>query len=429
MYTETYIIYYLKMLLAYGEYYQSYIFNMYRDLSWEVQIAAAIAVASLTGIAIIGVTLLVKRHRRHHMERTLERLRKQYGKGIAYILSSASRTDLSHDEIIKALCLEVNSKDHQLPLRNKDEKWLFCRLVYFFRISSQMSKGHRANMNKMLELFGIRDFLEREVSLGVKQHKTQAMAMLRNFKLYISPWVINKLLNSKSKRIRRLAMYLTVISSSDCDLNYFETDFFDENCCIYDEIELGYMLQRRRAAGLKLPNLATWAKMHKKPGTLCVFVRLIRRFDQRSSCAELADLFHQSKHKKLIEEISRTWGYLHYTPGEDDIVRTLLMQPDDTKVAMMHALVRMATGRSLHSFIECYDNTMNPHVRFEALRCLYNYGEEGRRKFDELEQTACQGDKKFFAFFHNPITLERIPLDKEQAYHPSVETVYNWASI
>jgi hypothetical protein len=91
----------------------------------------------------------------------------------------------------------------------------------------------------------------------------------------------------------------------------------------------------------------------------------------------------------------------------------------------MHALTRFATGKSLSALLEGYYNTTNPHVRFEALRCIYNYGEEGRAKFYELEKDALETDLKFFEFFHNSITLEKISLDEEQAYHPSVETVYN----
>ena len=45
--------------------------------------------------------------------------------------------------------------------------------------------------------------------------------------------------------------------------------------------------------------------------------------------------------------------------------------------------------------------------------------------FKKLEKEASDADKKYFAFFNNPITLEKIRLDKEQAYHPSVETVFN----
>ena len=277
----------------------------------------------------------------------------------------------------------------------------------------------------MFDLFGIPEYLEKEVSLGRTKHKVNALSMMRAFKMQISPWIINKLLNSQYLRVRRLAMYSTIMSSSDSALDYFETDFFDKNCCIKDEIELAFSLQRRRKMGLKLPNLARWAHIQSNERTQCMFVRLMRRFNEVEYCGQLKDLYGQSKKKKLIEEISRTWGYLHYLDCEDLLIEALLTQPDDTKVAIMHAMTRLGTGKSLGALLDGFKNTTNPHVRYEALRCLYNYGPEGRAVFHELEQNAVEADKKYFAFFNNPITLEKVRLDKEQAYHPSVETVFN----
>jgi len=75
-----------------------------------------------------------------------------------------------------------------------------------------------------------------------------------------------------------------------------------------------------------------------------------------------------------------------------------------------------------------YKNSTNPHVRFEALRCMYCYSEEGREMVKQLESEAKEDEQKFFAFFHNPITQAKLRLDKEQAYHPSVETVYNMSN-
>ena len=373
---------------------------------------------------IISILLARLARQRRIRERTLKSLEARYGDAVNLIFTDGVNPNLTREELLSHFRLSDRDAGKEL-LRDTLEKRLFCTMVYTKLIEDTSDESRRANLHLLLDIFGIPAFLENEVSLGAMRIKVQSMTMIRAFKLYISPWVINKLLSSRKTRVRRLAMYSSVMSSSDSDLDYFETDFFDENCCIYDEIELGYVLHRRRAAGLKLPNLAHWAHLQKNDNTKCLFVRLMRRFDQREYCSQLEDLFRESKHKKLIEEVSRTWGYLHYTEAEPLLVETMLTQPDDTKVAIMHAVTRMATGRSLHLLLDGYENTTNPHVRFEALRCMYSYGDEGRALLTKLEAEAPEADQYFFSFFHNPITLERIPLDKEQAYHPSVETVYN----
>ena len=398
---------------------------MFADYPGEVKVAVSVTIFCIILIIAMFGRLLYMSFERKRRRRLDQRIDARFGKGMDYMLSSEVQKRMSRYEIAEVFGLDrdVVGKD---ILKNKREKESFVELFYSRFITERSDLANRDNITSLLFLFGIPEFLEKEVSLRSMHKKVRYMSMIRTYKLPVSPWVINKLLSSKYLRVQRLAMYSNIMLSSDSDLDYFETDFFDKHCCIKDEIELAYSLQRRRKSGRKLPNLARWANLQKNESSQCMFVRLMRRFDELDYCDQLTELYKtQPRKKKLIEEISRTWGYLHYTAGEDLLIDALLIQPDDTKVAIMHALTRFATGRSLGALLEGFYNTTNPHVRFEALRCIYNYGEEGRAKFYELEKNARDIDQKFFEFFNNPITLEKIRLDKEQAYHPSVETVYN----
>ena len=423
MSTVSALKYYFNLIIAYGTYYFGYALGIFAGYPTEVKVAVSVTVMCVYLILVMFIALLVlsvKKKRRNKLLQTIER---KYGKAMDYMLSAEAQKRMSRQEIAEVFGVNHESKE---ILKNKREKEGFIDIFYERFITERSDFANRDNITSLLFLFGVPEFLEKEVSLRHTSKKVRYMSMIRTFKLPISPWVINKLLSSKYLRVQRLAMYSNIMLSSDSDLDYFETDFFDKHCCIKDEIELAYSLQRRRKSGRKLPNLARWANLQKNEPSQCMFVRLMRRFNELEYCDQLTELYKtQPRKKKLIEEISRTWGYLHFTEGEPLLIDALLTQPDDTKVAIMHALTRFATGNGLPALLEGFHNTTNPHVRFEALRCLYNYGEEGKAKFYELEMNAREEDKRFFDFFNNPITLEKIRLDKEQAYHPSVETVYN----
>lgn len=398
---------------------------MFADYPAEIKVAVTVTAFCLVMMGIMGFGLIYLSHKNKKQRKIQRRIEDKYGKGMDYMLSAEAQKRMSEQDIASVFGIEHDAIGKEI-LKNRNEKEQFVQIFYQRFITIRSDSANRENITSLLYLFGIPDFLEKEVSLRSMKHKVNAMSKIRTFKLPVSQWVINKLLSSKYLRVQRMAMYSNIMLSSDSDLDYFETDFFDKHCCIKDEIELAYSLQRRRRAGLKLPNLARWANLQKNERSQCMFVRLMRRFDELEYCGQLTELYKtQTRKKKLIEEISRTWGYLHYTDSEELLVDALLTQPDDTKVAIMHALTRFATGNALAALLEGFQNTTNPHVRFEALRCMYNYGEDGRAMFYDLEKNAKEADKKFFDFFKNPITLERIRLDKEQAYHPSVETVYN----
>ena len=425
MSTISLLKYYFNLILAYSTYYLQYAIGMFADYPAEIKVAVTVTAFCLVMMGIMGFGLIYLSHKNKKQRKIQRRIEDKYGKGMDYMLSAEAQKRMSEQDIASVFGIEHDAIGKEI-LKNRNEKEQFVQIFYQRFITIRSDSANRENITSLLYLFGIPDFLEKEVSLRSMKHKVNAMSKIRTFKLPVSQWVINKLLSSKYLRVQRMAMYSNIMLSSDSDLDYFETDFFDKHCCIKDEIELAYSLQRRRRAGLKLPNLARWANLQKNERSQCMFVRLMRRFDELEYCGQLTELYKtQTRKKKLIEEISRTWGYLHYTDSEELLVDALLTQPDDTKVAIMHALTRFATGNALAALLEGFQNTTNPHVRFEALRCMYNYGEDGRAMFYDLEKNAKEADKKFFDFFKNPITLERIRLDKEQAYHPSVETVYN----
>lgn len=418
------IQYFYNLFLAYSTYYMKYGLNKFQGYPLEVKVAVVVSELILILILVLMVSVFCVWARDKRHRGVLRRIRMKYGEGIDYLLTGDAPEHLSREAIAEVF--GIDRKEIGKPLlKNRREKAAFAEFFYMRFITLHSGHIKKENLRTALSLFGIPDFLEREVNIRSMKSKVNAMNFVRIFKLPISPWVLNSLLNSEYLRVQRTAMYTQIALSSDSDLDYFETDFFDKHCCIKDEIELAYSLQRRRKAGLKLPNLARWANMQKNERAQCLFVRLMRRFDEVEYCEQLRPLFSQTRKKKLIEEISRTWGYLHFVDGEDLLIETLLTQPDDTKVAIMHALTRFGTGKGIGALLDGFRNTANPHVRFEALRCLYNYGEEGRTLFHRLEQEATEEDRRFFEFYKNPITLAKIRLDREQAYHPSVETIYN----
>lgn len=416
MNTINWISYYFNVGVTWLTYYVKYIFEQFREFSTVVQIAAIgltfCVLLILWTLGRLGYQWL----RGRRINKVYRRLEERYGKGINYILSPEAKSNMTRQEELDVLGLKESDVHGKNVLKDYRERLCMCRLIYRARISEDASLGRRKNLQVMLRIFNIQEFLEYLINKDRMRLKTEALHMLRAFKLPINPWVVNQLMNSKRNRVRRLAMYASIMSSSNMDLEYFESEFFDDNCCLYDEIQLGYVLQRRKSARRKIPNLAILALKQKNPSTQCVFIRLMRQFNQKEYCSELEELFQLNSDAELIEEISRTWGYLKYADGEDLMNEVLLTQSDTTKITIMHALTRIGSGRSLATLVDSYHNNGDPKVRYEALRCLWNYGDEGRGKFMQLERDATSADKPLFEFFHNDITKEEIPLSKSDTF-------------
>ena len=411
------LTYWYNLALTYIVIGVTWLFDHFRDFAWIIKVAAVSLTISLWLILLSLFQIFRKAWRRRKWRKVEKKLLDKYGEAISYILSPESPDTMGRDEELELLDIDPNEADPKKLLKDAREKMCMSRIIYRARSAEEAQVEGSRNLHVLLGIFGLVDFLEEVIVKDTLHQKVEALLMLRAFKAPTNQWIANQLLNNKRRRVKRLAMYASIMSSSNTDLGYFESEFFGKNFCKYDEIQLGFVLQRRKSAKRKIPNLAHWAVMQEDPRTQAMFVRMMRQFNQGEYCGELEDLFQHNSDNELIEEIARTWGYLKYKEGEELMRDMLLTQPDNGKVAIMHALTRLNTGESLNALLDGYRNSGTQHVRFEALRCLYWYGEQGRAKFEELRLKAPERDKNIFDFFTNELTKKDLPLEKTAKYY------------
>lgn len=411
------ISYWYNLLLTYFVIGITWLFEHFRDYAWIVRVAAISLTVSALLILLSVFRIFSNSLKRRKWKKTTQKLSERYGEAIDYILSPESDNNMGRDRILEVLDIDPTQADSHKLLKDKREKMCMARIIYRTRISDEAQVKESRNVQVLLNIFGISDFLEEAVLKGKQHIKVEALLMLKAFRLPTNQWISNQLINAKRHRMKRMAMYSSIMTNSNNDLKYFESDYFADNFCMYDEIQLGFVLQRRISGRRKIPNLAHWAIMHQDPKAQAMFIRMMRQFNQKDDCYELVELFTHSSPGELIEEIARTWGYLGYVDGESLMIEMLLTQADDSKVAIMHALTRLNTGQSLNALVDGYRNSGSPHVKFEALRCIYLYGQQGRAKFEELKAQSTDRDEFYFKFFDNELTLKEIPLEKTARYH------------
>lgn len=416
MYNIGVLEYYFQLIVTWISQNVMYLYNEFMEFSVIIKIAAISVTASIILIILTFGRIIWRGWKDFKWKRIEKRLDKRYGEGIRYVLSPEASPRMTHREVRDALDMDDGYDGHKDIPKKYKEKLALSRLIYRCRISDQASLGRRKNLHIILDIFELQSFLEDVVNRGRMSLKAEALNMIRAFKLPINQWVSNQFRNAKRVRVKRLAMYASIMTGSNTDMEYFETEFFDRNCCIYDEIQLGYVLQRRIAMNRKIPNLAALANEHRTPSTQAVFVRLMHQFQQSENCSELEDLFAHTQNKKLRQEICRTWGYLHYTESEEMLHDVILSQSDEVKISIMHALTRMNTGKSLDVLTDGYKNNSDQLVKYEALRCLYSYGRAGRARFMELKAVAPEADKRLFEFFENEVTRNETMLNQDDLY-------------
>lgn len=188
------LTYYIKLFWAYGTYYMLYIVNVFHDYPVEVKIAAIATVIWVIAILVLSFEMLRQSLRKRRKRKTQESLRSRFLKGLEYMfLSDEASPNMTREEIMKVLNIDTGIAKKNL-LRNKLEKQVFCRMIYDILISGYVRSGRRSNLYQTLDIFGIPKFLEDDVNYGTLWNKVSAINMIRTYRLPISPWVINKLM-------------------------------------------------------------------------------------------------------------------------------------------------------------------------------------------------------------------------------------------
>mgnify|MGYP006988848578 CR=1 FL=1 len=430
----SYLTYWFNYLVAWAGHWLQMLKTAYFGQPAEIKVAIAVIVGSALTMIVIAALLLCRSLREWWHRRSLQVVKKKFGAKIDYVMSDPYIVNqnigvedvLNIFEVAEGEDMKSRLKNARSLITGKRDKRLFCQLVYERLLEDEGELCSLNNIGKMLEVLGLYRFLETEVDHGNWRTKVRSLNMMSMFRLKVDSWLTNALLLSNSQLVRRHAMHASVMSSADSNLEYFESDYFDRHCCIKDEIELGYSLQRRRTAGLQLPNLARLTLLQKHAEPQCVFVRLMRYFGQRDYCSQLKDLFLTNKDHRLAKEIACTWGYLQYTDGEELLKEALMTQSDDVQISFMQALTRMDTGHSLAVMTKIYQNAANDVICYEALRCLYNYGVAGKEEFKRLKESAKGTDKEvLFKPFEKVFMESFLTIGKTLDYQPTETTVYN----
>lgn len=410
-YTVGEISYWYDLVQTWVEDHSTNIFNLFRDYPFVLQVAIISIIISI--ILIVFNLLVMRRNSRKHnkAKRVNKKLRKKYEDALKYIFSEESPKKMSRDDVIEELGIKHDDTPGHL-LKNELERIEFSRIMYDLKLHVNSSERRNENILIVCDIFGLANFLEKQVNSGSDAEKIECLRIIWALRIPVNVWLSNTLKNTTSNYLHRMLAYASMSTSTNSSLEYFDSEFFGKECCQYDEIQLGYLFQKRRKLHLDIPDLVHWINIHTSTQARCIFIRLMRKFDLKDSCSALDEIFLNTNDNHLIKEIIRTWGFLKYERGVELMLNVFLLQPDDSKIAIMRAIQRIEVYKEPNSlFLDTYNSNSSFAVRREALRCLYNCGDTGKRMVAELEAEAEDKDKNLFSFFHNAITMQELEID------------------
>ena len=363
--------------------YVGYLLDAYlSQYPWQVEVSLfIIALSSLTAI-ILFILFCQHIFARKHEKRQYEAMNERFRDAFREILNSdvkMSREEMEY--ICGADCSEMQDILHPAALMH---------VIVSLRIELS-KKVFLPNMQRLCTITGVQAYLEQNMVKG--NHVEQTLQVLMTLPLRITEGALAAYTGHKNKRIRELARSYYGFCSK---LEPFLFVIKDVN----EPFQLWYPTTFHRLCGWHqakyhpTPRLMELARRSRNDDRKALFISEIPYFGTQEEKQSLKDVLEWPSPKCRSAAINAI-AIIGDPNAEEDLIRTYSQQFPAAKRETLRAVCKINTGKQIDFFRQAYLHSTSQDTRAVALACLYNYGYEGRKTFEELALSGLD-DNRFF---------------------------------
>lgn len=383
--------YYISYLWGYLTTYVGHLITMFNEYPMMVRVCC-IAVTLIALGAVNTFFQLLKQYRKRQSEyRIINKLDRRYKERIRSIILNPQ--NLTQYETVKQM-----GYNRAAPFTRREFRW-FTRLLRDVRLEC----GDDANMTNVSSIMRGIDFDNyalntlHSASLDAKMRLTRSLRFLDNH--IKMDETIAKLRKSKIVVLRKTALFTYAWNNPNEALSYFESNEFEQYCCLYDMMIFHDIMKRNAKRGYSFPDILNWVSTKERKKSKALFVREMRYLGISDKCADMIPIFTGSKDADMNREIVTNWGEFKFAEAEPIMIESYSYQEEKVQRAILCSIRKLMTGNSAEFLKVAYQNATDYDVKIEAIKSLFAYYRNGNLGGD-IEQLAKPGDEDLFKYFN-----------------------------
>ena len=307
---------------------------------------------------------------------------------------SLNSTNLTDGEIAEIVGYDERKRPKPAELR------IITQLLTEIKIEHE-GRINELNFQGIESVFEITRFFERELQFGSKRTKIRTLKLIQSINGYASEAVLVRFLYHRKLELRYSARYAYMWLSQGNPFRFFDEDI-SMKLRKWDMMELHSILEHRRKVGHAIPSFIKWVNTSAEEDVKTFFINEIRLYNETESAPVLAKQLN-ARSWSIRKESIRALGGLKYDEIEPKLFEIYSAQPEDIKQEIIGAVSEMQTGGATQFLLTAYKDADNWNTRKALLKALYEYGDAGRKVFDELETKADSLSKILFAHTRHPL--------------------------
>jgi hypothetical protein len=257
------------------------------------------------------------------------------------------------------------------------------------------------NSRNLCRIFDLGVFWDERLTKGSYKEKMDTLNEIIELNATISESILATLVYHKNNELRKRARLAQIHLSKHDPFRFFEEDF-DKDFTRWDKIKIHDILLRRSVK--TIPNFARWVPIIENVELKCLFIYEIGYFLQVENRAYLFDLFKTTKEDKVKIECLNSLSLLGIQEYKDSIIDLYSVCSEDVQVVIIRSLKNInRENKILKFFVNAFDKTYETSLKIEIGQTMYNFGDNGKKVVDVLEQRGEGFEKLIFEHIKNPL--------------------------
>lgn len=349
----------------------------FRDYSWQVQVSFTVIFICILTMVILACKFVRIIKKTRAFDRELAEAAEKYRSAFYEVLIRPEPPTVAEFE---ELCGETVDKVRETP------PIIFSTMISTLRLElSEISS--LPNINYLCDLTGVTSYYEQ--NLIEKRDVLSTLQNIVNMSLRVSEGLLAIYINHHVTNIRQIARMAFIICTETEPYRYLEEDL-QEPQALWRPMMLHRLFGWLKDTERQMPQFLVLASVINDETTAAFLIEEIAYWGSEKEKATIHQFFLSPKFKCRRSAL-RAVALLSDENQEDAIIASYEHQPDDLRRECLIAISSIRSGRHTQFFVDAFHNSSSKQVRECALTCLYNYGAEGRRRF-ELMRTELVDD-------------------------------------
>lgn len=369
--------------LQYYSYYLSTWATAYTNYPFVVKVSVSILMVCAFSIGFLTFSLLRDKYLNQKHEHFYKKIKKKYYDKIYEVANE--KEDLKIEDVTNRIDLSPEEK----------KKWKGWKMIYigklFIEVKSAIYNSYNYhNIQMLVRVFGLQEFIENTLTFGSKAYRVQAMRMSQFLMVNVPESILVRLLDLRANTLHKEVRMYYLWLSDYSPFRFFTDKNINYEYRPWDALEIHHLLKARKNAHKEMPSLLPIVSLCNDKQLKACLIREVAYWGTNDEVIKMTK-YITGKETFYREAAIQCMGIAKCLKAEKILEDAYPQQSEELKVMTITALQQIHSGQAIPFLSKAYSDSTVTSTKFAILMCLWKYSEDSREVFYCLEKTA-EGD-------------------------------------